>query len=462
MYMIWTGLACLNQFINSVAWNSDVINKAPVWCNICMCFTFFCCSLGVAHHSRAASQFMIASAVAIPAASLCINRRLYHIASVQSVTKSRAEKRRDVMIDLAIGLGIPALELVLRECYRRDSGGSLLTRHQTLSFNPILLLLLKRSAVSPSRSTPPRRTRSTQAGLSSLVWYPHLIPVRVLETFYDGALIPFFAVRTIRELAIRRAQFKEFLSTNKNLSSSRYFRLMGLAGVEILFTVPLAAFSIYLNLSSSSMQAYNNWDSAHADYSLIEVLPSAVWQSDALSATSVELSRYSTVLCAVVFFAFFGFADEARRNYRLAYESVAKRVGLSTGSISTTGTWTVNGYVALNLDTRTPSHAPNSTHPDASYSGRSTLPIYITQQSEKKRDSLASFSSRLSLPDIGGALADVKKAPYSPTATSGSMSRESLPRSPVDLDSVPLPTLPEATFDTSAPPRYAPDTPYAV
>lgn len=99
-----------------------------------------------------------------------------------------------------------------------------------------------------------------------------------------------------------------------------------------------------------------------------------------------------------------------------------------------------------------------------SYNGRSgTMPVFITHQTEKKRDSMVSFSSQLSMPDYGGALADVKKEPFSPTATSsGSMSKESLPRSPVDLDSVILPILPEATLNTSAPPRYAPDIPHAV
>ena len=60
-------------------------------------------------------------------------------------------------------------------------------------------------------------------------------------------------------------------------------------------------------------------------------------------------------------------------------------------------------------------------------------------------------------------MADVKKDPLSPTTTTtGSMSKESLPRSPVDLDNVPLPTLPQATLDTGAPPRYTPDVPHAV
>jgi len=64
---------------------------------------------------------MVASAVAIPAASLCINRRLYQIASVQSVTKTRAQKRRDVIVDLSIGIGLPIIGMILRECYRTDS-----------------------------------------------------------------------------------------------------------------------------------------------------------------------------------------------------------------------------------------------------------------------------------------------------------------------------------------------------
>lgn len=62
---------------------------------------------------------MVGLAVAIPSTSLCINRRLYHIVSVDIVTKTRAQKRRDVLGDLAISLGIPVLEIILRE-YTED------------------------------------------------------------------------------------------------------------------------------------------------------------------------------------------------------------------------------------------------------------------------------------------------------------------------------------------------------
>ena len=53
-------------------------------------------------------------AVAIPAASLCINRRLYHIATANTVIHTKRQKRRAIMVDLAIGIGLPVLEGILR------------------------------------------------------------------------------------------------------------------------------------------------------------------------------------------------------------------------------------------------------------------------------------------------------------------------------------------------------------
>ena len=243
---------------------------------------------------------------------------------------------------------------------------------------------------------------------------------------------------------------------------------MGLAGIDVLCTIPLACTAIYLNLATTPLDAYVSWDYAHANYTTVEQIPSVVWQAYPTSVASVESTRWFVVFCAVIFFAFFGFADEARRNYRLAYVSVAKRVGLSTGSISASGTWTANGYVELNSNlTRAGPHGRyslSSTNPDMSCNSRSaTGPIIITHQLDKQRGSLGSFSSRVSLPDYGGALADLKKEPFSPTATSpGSLSKESLPRSPAEMEDVPLPAIPEATLDTNAPPRHASDASHVV
>jgi len=351
--------------------------------------------------------------VALPAASLCINRRLYKIASVQTVTTPRAQRRREIMVDLAIGVGLPFLVMAL---------------HPIVQANRFIIF--EGVGCYPfTFNTPP----------AYVIFFGWPVVIGLVSASY--------CIRTIRELALRRAQFKEFLAANRNLSASRYFRLMGLAGVEILFTIPLGCWSIYTNTTAQPVEPYVSWEYVHSQMGVIDQVPAAEWQATPLSTANIELSRWFLILCALVFFAFFGFADEARKNYRLAYTSIAKRVGLSTGSMSATGTWTANG-----------------TNPDMSYNGgNATMPVFITHQSEKKRDSLASFSSRMSLPDYGGALGDLKKDPFSPTATtSGSISKESLPRLPMDIDNVPLPALPEAAFDTSAPPRYAPDVNHAV
>lgn len=66
-------------------------------------------------------------------ASLCINRRLYLIATSNAVTITKAEKRRSVMIDLAIGLGVPILEMILRKSNLIATEIRILIHAQTLS-----------------------------------------------------------------------------------------------------------------------------------------------------------------------------------------------------------------------------------------------------------------------------------------------------------------------------------------
>ena len=65
-----------------------------------------------------ASRLGMGITVAIPAAILCINRRLYILASADSVLHYSTVKRREVIIDLAIGIGLPILEMILGlSCY---------------------------------------------------------------------------------------------------------------------------------------------------------------------------------------------------------------------------------------------------------------------------------------------------------------------------------------------------------
>ncbi|KAF9236186.1 STE3-like pheromone receptor [Melanogaster broomeanus] len=72
MYMIWTSLACLILFVNSIVWNDNVINWAPVWCDI-------------------SARYIVGASIGVPASALCINRRLYYITKLQSLSYGKEE-----------------------------------------------------------------------------------------------------------------------------------------------------------------------------------------------------------------------------------------------------------------------------------------------------------------------------------------------------------------------------------
>lgn len=61
------------------------------------------------------------SAFGIVSASLVINRRLYKIATTSTVSITRADRRRNFIIDLAIGLGIPVLMVAFCTCFDTET-----------------------------------------------------------------------------------------------------------------------------------------------------------------------------------------------------------------------------------------------------------------------------------------------------------------------------------------------------
>ncbi|KAF5385739.1 hypothetical protein D9757_005478 [Collybiopsis confluens] len=364
LYMMWTGLACLNQFINSIIWTGNVINWAPVWCDI-------------------STRFMIGSAVAIPAASLCINRRLYYIATANAVTITQADRRRAVLVDLCIGVGIPVLQMILQYI---DQG------HRFNLFEDIGCFPF---------------TYNTWVAK-----YSNSAPLHEEGTKKKGAL-----VLSIRAFNKRRAQFKELLSSNSNLNSNRYFRLMCLAATEILFTIPLSCWSIYLNVTSEAIQPWKGWADTHSDFSRVGQYPSVIWHLNSGTAISLETSRWFVVLCSVVFFGYFGFADEARKNYRAAIGSFARRVGLSTS----------NGSFGSSLWSTTGSKASTAQN--------GSIPVFVHKRASRRRDSLDSFTDfgasfkeksfggqtsygAMSLVDAGGALPDLEPSPTDTIAPS--------------------------------------------
>jgi len=147
-----------------------------------------------------------------------------------------------------------------------------------------------------------------------------------------GTVSLFYCVTNIYIFYKRECQFRQLMSSIPGLSHGRYIRLMVISATEILGTIPLATYYIVHN-SRLGVTPWRGWAHTHEDYSAVYQIPASIWKSNHDDVQSLEMFRWSLVLCAFLFFAFFGFANEARRNYRRLYTSIASRIGYSTSTL---------------------------------------------------------------------------------------------------------------------------------
>jgi pheromone a factor receptor len=357
LYMFWVSISCLTFFINSVIWDANTVNWAPGWCDI-------------------TTRVILGTNIAIPATALCIQRRLYRIVSDPAVIVTKAEKRRSVMVDSAIGLGLPLLNILLTYIVQ----GHRFDIFEDLGCYPAII--------------------NTPLTFVIIDVWPIVI----------GLFTGVYCALNIYHFWIKRRTMKSLLEASSgSINFSRYLRLMTLSGIDLLCTVPFAAWGWYLQGTMDPVIAWPGWKAAHANFSRVDQIPAVLWRSDASSVTSLELTRWSSVMCALIFFAFFGFADEAKRNYSLALMSVAKKIGYSTFTPEASNSFGTRGSKTYGRRAMS----------DVSFDDI-TLPVYDKDHrnpmSPKKDQFGTSFGSALTVST--NYEADSKQVPPSPTEES--------------------------------------------
>jgi len=288
--MFWVGLSNLALFINSVVWDGNVENWSPVWCDI-------------------TTRLIIGANVAIPATALCIQRRLYYIISDPVVKATKAEKRRSIMVDLMIGLGLPVLSILLAYVVQ----GHQYDIYEDVGCFPYII-----------------NTALSYVLISA--W-----PIAI------GLVTGIYCSLSIYHIWIKRRTIRALLSsTGGFINFSRYIRLSILSGIDILCTLPLAVWLLYSDATLGVIIRWPGWDAVHANFSQVGQVPAVIWRSDNILHVEVELTRWSNVVCAIIFFIFFGFAEEARRHYALAFWYVAKKIGYKPSTTELEGSQ--NGF----------------------------------------------------------------------------------------------------------------------
>ncbi|TDL19557.1 STE3-domain-containing protein [Rickenella mellea] len=269
MYIIWTAASCLILFVNSLVWHDNAIDKAPVWCDI-------------------SGRILLGNGIAIPACILCIQRRLYLITSTQVVIISQKEKRKYFIQDLFVSLGFPLLVMVLAYTVQ---GNRYDIYEEFGCFIPIYN-----------------------------VWPAY--PIYYLPPLAMGLISLCYSLLTLRAFVSRRSELNEFINSG-TVTFKRHVRLMCLASTDIAFTIPFCVWGLQADIST--IHPYVSWEDTHFGFSIIRTYPDIIWRNNETSRILVEFCRWIVILCAVVFIAFFTFAEESRKNYGAIFCAAKKR-----------------------------------------------------------------------------------------------------------------------------------------
>ncbi|KAF8145126.1 hypothetical protein K438DRAFT_1992173 [Mycena galopus ATCC 62051] len=135
-----------------------------------------------------------------------------------------AERRRAVLVDLAIRLGIPFV-MAFRACLVSPTASQFSDK---LTYN-VVLTLLPSAGPTSSISCPP------------------------------------YVVLALRAFLVRPVPV--------NLTATRYFRLMALASLELVLNLSVATYGLYLTASRSPIAKWVSWDVPRTDFYNVEQAP---------------------------------------------------------------------------------------------------------------------------------------------------------------------------------------------
>ncbi|PVF96424.1 STE3-like pheromone receptor [Serendipita vermifera] len=263
IYIGWSLVGNLIYFVNSIVWAGNLRNPAPVWCDI-------------------STKIIVGLTVGLPCASLCIQRRLYLVSRVSSTSSTPEQRRREVMIDIGIGLGVPCLVMTLHYVV------------QGHRFN-----ILEDYGCWPA-------TYITGLTIPLVFMWPILISL-ISIPYCIGSYIQFHR---------RRAEFQKFLASNEpGLNVDRYLRLMALASMEIIIVLPLNLLSIIGNLTNKPLQPWVSWAYVHYNFSRVSYVPRWLLDANKKQAVQFTISRWAIPCSGILFFLFFGLSVEARKDY---------------------------------------------------------------------------------------------------------------------------------------------------
>ncbi|KAF9070443.1 pheromone A receptor-domain-containing protein [Rhodocollybia butyracea] len=270
LFIVWTGLACLVFSIDSFLWRNSTSNFAPIWCDI-------------------AAKFLVGAGASVSSISLCINFRLWLIATDRVRI---LEKKFVLFIELLLGLGFPIVEMIFQyivqerrfDIYEgfgcRPASDNVLLTYLFLLAPPLVI------------------------GIVSIIFcFMTIIAYhRIYKFMLDTHPSPTFHRRT-------------------TLSAS-FLWFLALGGLASLFSLVYFGFVVWLSATSTAtsfMSPFKVWGAWDQMRGVVNGYTEDEWRGDTAEEILLEANRWIFVGLGLIFFLFFGFTSEARRRYRMLF-----------------------------------------------------------------------------------------------------------------------------------------------
>lgn len=107
------------------------------------------------------------------------------------------------------------------------------------------------------------------------------------------------------------------------MTTNRYLRLIAMALTEMMWGTSLTAFNLFSNVSSG-LRPWQSWANVHSNFLRVGVFPTLLLPPRFITAMMVLW--WTLPASGFIFFAFFGFGEEALKEYKKVWVWVMVKV----------------------------------------------------------------------------------------------------------------------------------------
>jgi hypothetical protein len=176
---------------------------------------------------------------------------------------------------------------------------------------------------------------STIHGRSYCLWFHLFFIVVSYSTFGALYLILMSLARIIYVFYRHNRDTNKFLQSNGSINRRHYLRILALACIDILLTLPLGIITITIFLLNNTrslipgftFRFYYGWEFVHSNWSPVALPYSAQLGAGFWTSVKFYLGFWTSPILAIAIFSLFGLTSEACATYWRGFCSVAKLFG---------------------------------------------------------------------------------------------------------------------------------------